>query len=162
MNKNKLTMTSDDESNTFCYMDNKGEVIKIVHENFPLYAVKTVNISNEEIAIVPVKSAICVGGNNTENYYFNSSGVNKSVVAMDGIIYGEELVPVVLMHVNKGEGLEKGNVKSGAKIGTISTIIELEQDDKGDNKEEDWDLETLKEKIKLTDSMSTAEKKKNI
>ena len=142
----KLSKYLDDKSRIDIYLANQSsKAIKIIHENIKVYASSNMKL---EPGINEVKYEVNMFSNiDTQNVvlYYDGLCKNHKLGGIEGICESNN-EGVVFIKVKDGENNHNTRINKGEVIGTVSTLIELEEEE---NVEEEWNMDNLKKKIDI-------------
>ena len=167
LKSNKMTIdmkrrvvTCRDLSNaiTKFYVDGEGAMARVVEENIPVYAAESVKLKNEVLKIPIIMNVTAGPAGNEDSYYYRSEFKNKKVEGIDGIIGRNGEKHIMIQRI----GSESNNemcIKKGDKVGSVSTIIEMEEDEAQclDSK---WSMEDIKDIKGLSSQLTDEEREK--
>ena len=140
--RRKISKVSEDGSRITVYLNAEDEGSReIIQENVKVYAAEKC-LLKPGVNELPVSINYLNDGQTDYDLYFDGKCPNFKVEAFDGVINTTKKEQVVW--VKKRDG-ETGNicVKKGDVVGTISTMVELDAQEKEDENENSWTLEEL-------------------
>ena len=132
------------------YLNKDGSGVNhVVHEGVKVFLTEDV-IVGPDISHVPVHFGVnfTVPFQKNSKIFYDGSCKNKKVEGIQGIIDPNQENIKVLIKGKNDENLKQVSLKRGSRIGTVNTVVELE-DDGGD--ETKWSLQDIKEKVNCFD-----------
>jgi len=151
-----ISVINDDSSKSDFYVDKNG-LKHAMHEQVPVYAGEEV-VLHQEGRVINVNFAIKKYKLSEEDkrlVYFQSCVGKSEIIGMDGILDGNQEEKMVLLSPKIGSNKRQTKVKKGDLIGYVNTVLEV---DSGDDKEEKWSVEELRNKINIGEGVSNEQK----
>lgn len=144
VNKRTLTIGRINSENIEISVNNIGDVVKEMRHKQKIYAKEKCTINGREDALVHVNISEI---NDNDDYYFEGKNY-KEVSCISGVINANNKMILI-----KNHGRNKTTIKEGQEVGTISTLLDEEEE----NEDEGWTQEKLRKEIKL-DNITDNEK----
>jgi hypothetical protein len=163
--KRKLEKKGNDGSTQKFYFDVEGTVIRVIQEGIPVLLAKTVEI-NDDICKVPVKMNV-KSINDCDNWYFEGKVRQKKFRGIDGIVGVNNGNFVLLAREdshdktdNECKTRETVKLKKGLKLGEVSTIVEIEDDEIELEDKAIWTERDIGSKLDIGDEISEGQNRK--
>ena len=149
--RHRLSRKLDTGAIIYKYYRKDGMLLNVIEEEHPVYAAEDGVVVDREMAPLAITMNVSVArALNARNTFFFEGGVkNKKIIVMDGILEkGNDCKVMIQRNLEGNNNSRPIRIKKGDKIGKISTLIELEPDDK-ENEQLFWTKEELREKIDI-------------
>ena len=145
---NRISIPITKTSKIDIYQDENENIKRVIYESIQIRATENVNIRNK-LTKVPVECKHLLnkeGCSDRNNVYYEGLCSNKKVKGIDGILDLNEKNNFVFLVTRAGEDENVCKVKKGDVVGSISTIVELDDEDGNEN---EWTLDKLKSEIDM-------------
>ena len=155
--KRTLRLTAKDKSILHVKLDCNNKIVSERHENVSVFAVSDISIDKGSTAFVSIKSSVVNKSNESlenEQYYFEGDHCNGKFDIMCGVIDLNQENGVLVKNLTD----KKQKLKEGERLGTLSTLVTAEEDEL----DEKWNMDKLKEKVKLENPLLSESNKKDV
>lgn len=154
MSLRKIGKIYPDNSKIDFYLDTENKLINIIHVNVPVYAQSDVKLTRSGVPVPVQGNFIPVNIAGSSDVLFEGK-TTRDTNAVDGILNLKQDVFSVILCT---DAHDHKTVRKGEKLGLVSTLVDLEEDDVPDeNTRETWNREILEQKIKLDDSLDSSQ-----
>lgn len=168
MNKRKISKHNKDKSFIDFYIDKDNTISNIVHEQIPVYCSNKVILKGNKTVKVPIN--INLACSNIKNpdlnlLYYEGNNKNKHLESLNGIINRDSDNPFIFMKTTD-ETTHTNVVKKGDIVGTVSTILTVQNNNNDDDDNDDgqlgekWTLEKMKKEIELGENLDDIQRQK--
>ena len=145
MSANILSKRNSDNSRThFHFSEKNGAPVRVIQEGVKVYLSQTVEVDSSP-SLVPIEFKVFMHNETSDKLLFEPACKNSKVEGASGILDGNVSNGSVLLKTKIGEE-PKQKLKKGSVVGTVCTMIEL---DEPDSKDDAWDIKDLKDKVSL-------------
>ena len=141
MSKNRIAIKDSSGALTKFYIDDQGALLKVVEEQIPVFAAESVKLKDDFVKLPIVMNITCAMGDNDSNYYYKSEIKNRKIEGLEGILDGRD--KQIMVRRLDSEAKNDINIKKGDKVGTVSTLIEIDED--CENIDAEWSIEKIKD-----------------
>ena len=158
MNNRKISKAFNDGSRIDVYLNPEDTNLRTsVHESIKVYAAEEVDI-NDGINRIMIRYEHELNGlvsNQEEKLYFEGKQSDK-LESLDGILAKDTNEPQHIFVKTTGTtSCQKAKIKEGDFLGTISSIVEIDEDSVD---ESDWSLSKLKNKLDIGENLTQEQK----
>ena len=153
---NRISVPTSPSSKIDIYQDDSEENRRVIYESLNVYCTQTTMVS-KNLTKVPVSYNYYdeIEVDSEVKLYFEGKSNNKKLEGVDGIMKPNADDKFIFMKRKEGELEDKCRIKKGEIVGHISTIIDLDEEE---SHETDWDIDKLKGKVDVGDSMTNEQK----
>ena len=157
MANRRLSKYLGDSSKVDIYLHPQSDNFKVsMHEDIKVMAYESVDLNEgiNKVRVIFDKETNGLRNSEDQNFYFEGKDDKENVECMNGVLSMNEEEKFVFLKVDSGKNDNK--VMKGEKLGTISTIFEVNDA----MKENEWSLLRLKEEIDIGSNITTEQKEK--
>ena len=160
MHNRRLVKYFEDGSKVDIYLEPEDtKVTTIIHESVKVFAANTVIIDNEinqvEISFEETNNGLV--HNEKRKMYFEGNLNNENFESLDGILDVQSKNKSILVQPNLRD-IRTYKIKKGDYLGTVSSIVEIEQEQEED--ESDWSLTRLQDEVDIGKNLNAEQRNK--
>ena len=142
------------------YLDASDNPEICIQEGVGVYAAEDVSLKKnyDEVAVKLDPISENMPALKFTKFYFEGNCRNKKIQGLEGVLESNEVNKKVLVRVKPDEQLEGYKIRKGECLGTVCTIVEMEEDE--GIIEEEWTIEKLKQSVDIGPEVTEDQKSK--
>ena len=158
MSRRRISKFRVDGSHSDVYLNEDGSCSMVLHEKIPVYAVANTVIGDD---ITPVTVSIGIKVMEIAKripMLFEGDTKDRKLQCLDGVLDPKEDVLKIYIQRKIGESGYPTRVKCGERLGTVSSIVEVE--DRYEKENIEWTLDRMKSEVEIGEQTSIDQKNK--